>query len=100
MSKKAAPELTDHAIRSRAGLFKLASDPVRLRVILLLEAGERNVGELCAATDFTQPAMSHHLSLLRVSRVAETRRAGKNNYYSLTALGEAIARAARAMDVN
>jgi DNA-binding transcriptional ArsR family regulator len=79
MPKTTITELTDHAIRTRADLFKLVSEPVRLRVILLLEAGERNVGELCAAMGFSQPAMSHHLSLLRLSRVAETRRAGKNN---------------------
>jgi DNA-binding transcriptional ArsR family regulator len=96
MAKKAAAKLSNKTIRDRAELFKIAGDPTRFQVLLLLEeAGEKNVGELCKATGgMSQPAMSYHLSLLRASQVLDARRDGKSIYYSLTDRGKALARAA------
>jgi len=81
-------------------IFKLASDPTRLRVLLLLDespAGAVCVTDLCAALGQTQPAVSHHLALLRVSGVVACHRAGKMNMYSLLDTGRLIVSAARAM---
>ena len=63
-------------------VFKLLSDETRLRIVLLLlEMGELNVRTLCERLNQSQPAVSHHLALLRVAGFIERRREGKSNYY-------------------
>ena len=72
-------------------LLKHVSDPTRLQVILILAEGERHVGALCAQLSQSQPAVSHHLALLRHGGIIAPRRQGKNNFYSLTETGSALA---------
>ena len=75
-----------------ADLLKQVSDPTRLQVLMLLSEKERNVSELC--TDLgtqSQPAVSHHLALLRHGRLIEPRRSGKHNFYGLTDGGRELA---------
>jgi DNA-binding transcriptional ArsR family regulator len=73
-------------------LLKHVSDPTRLQVILILAEGERHVGALCAQLSQSQPAVSHHLALLRHGGIIAPRRQGKNNFYSLTETGADLAR--------
>ena len=73
-------------------LLKHMSDPTRLQVILILADGERHVGALCEELGQSQPAVSHHLALLRHGGVITPRRQGKNNFYSLTDSGVELAR--------
>ena len=70
-----------------ATLLKQISDPTRLHVISLLSEGERHVGGLCDEFNLSQPALSHHLALLRHGGIVDRRRQGKNNFYSLTDTG-------------
>jgi DNA-binding transcriptional ArsR family regulator len=72
-------------------LLKHVSDPTRLQVILILAEGERHVGALCAQLSQSQPAVSHHLALLRHGGIIAPRRQGKNNFYSLTDTGAGLA---------
>ncbi len=79
-------------IRRVADLLKQVSDPTRLQILMLLAEKERNVSELC--TDLgtqSQPAVSHHLALLRHGRLIEPRRDGKHNFYGLTEGGKELA---------
>ena len=69
-------------------LLKQVSDPTRLQVILMLSEGERHVGALCDELNQSQPAVSHHLALLRHGGIIAPRRQGKNNFYGLTETGE------------
>lgn len=63
-------------------VFKLLSDESRLRLLIYLAQGrELNVGAICERLDQGQPAVSHHLALLRVSGAIEARRSGKNVFY-------------------
>ncbi len=71
-------------------LLKHVSDPTRLQVILILSDGEQHVGSLCDQLNQSQPAVSHHLALLRHGGVIAPRRQGKNNFYSLTDKGEEL----------
>lgn len=64
-------------------LFKLLADATRLRILLVLRDGELNVTEFCKHLEQSQPAVSHHLRLLRLSGLIHLRRSGKHNYYSL-----------------
>ena len=41
--------------------------------------------DLCNRLGQSQPAVSHHLALLRVSGLIESRREGKHNFYSVRA---------------
>ena len=80
------PPLSDQSIRELAQVFKLMSDETRLRILLYLaRSGELHVTDLCNRLDQSQPAVSHHLALLRVSGLIESRREGKHNYYSVRA---------------
>ena len=81
-----------HQARRASILLKHVSDPTRLQVILILAEGERHVGALCAQLSQSQPAVSHHLALLRHGGIIAPRRQGKNNFYSLTETGADLAR--------
>lgn len=92
---KAASKATDQRAKQarRASiLLKHVSDPTRLQVILILAEGERHVGALCEQLSQSQPAVSHHLALLRHGNIIAPRRQGKNNFYSLTETGAELAR--------
>jgi len=78
------PELSEQAIRELARVFKLLSDETRLRILFYLaQNSELHVTDLCNRLGQSQPAVSHHLALLRVSRLIEARREGKHNFYSV-----------------
>ena len=85
------------AVREAAIKLKQMSDPTRLQVALLLADGEMHVGAICDAMGQGQPAVSHHLALLRHGGSIEPRRAGKNNFYSLTDTGRELAKVARTL---
>ena len=78
-------------------LLKHVSDPTRLQVILILAEGERHVGALCEHLEQSQPAVSHHLALLRHGGVIAPRRAGKNNFYSLTDIGVELSKVVKGL---
>ncbi|HEV3167264.1 MAG TPA: metalloregulator ArsR/SmtB family transcription factor [Isosphaeraceae bacterium] len=80
-----------HQARRASILLKHVSDPTRLQVILILAEGERHVGALCSQLSQSQPAVSHHLALLRHGGIIAPRRQGKNNFYSLTDTGSSLA---------
>ena len=68
------------------GLFKLLADETRLRILhYLRQTPELNVRTFVGLLGQTQPAVSHHLALLREAGVLQCRRDGKHNYYRLAA---------------
>ena len=80
----AFPELSQQLERNLVQVFKLLSDETRLRVLMyLLREGELHVTALCQKLQQSQPAVSHHLALLRVAGLIEARRDGKHNFYSV-----------------
>jgi ArsR family transcriptional regulator len=81
---EAMPEVSEQAIRELAQVFKLLSDETRLRILFYLaQHTELHVTDLCQRLGQSQPAVSHHLALLRVSGLIESRREGKHNFYSV-----------------
>lgn len=66
-----------------ADLFRVLSSPMRLRIISALCNGEKNVGELLAEIDTTQPNMSQHLNTLYQAGVLGKRRDGIQIYYRI-----------------
>ncbi len=78
------PEVSEQAVRELAQVFKLLSDETRLRILFYLgQNSELHVTDLCSRLGQSQPAVSHHLALLRVSGLIESRREGKHNFYSV-----------------
>lgn len=63
--------------------LRILSDPMRLRVLLLLERGELSVGELARALGTAQPRVSNHLRLLREARLLRERHEGRTTHLSL-----------------
>lgn len=64
-------------------VFRLLSDPTRLRILTILSHGERHVTSLCQTLELPQPTVSHHLSLLRMAGITTPRRNGKQVFYRL-----------------
>src|SRR3954452_2845379 len=89
-SKRKEPEPRLKQAQRAANLLKHISDPTRLQILLMLGAGEKHVGALCGQLSQSQPSISHHLALLRHGGVISPRRQGKNNFYSLTEIGEVL----------
>ena len=82
--KVASTGLPDQLEQDLVQTFKLLSDETRLRVLMyLMREGELHVTALCERLDQSQPAVSHHLALLRVAGLIEARRDGKHNFYSV-----------------
>ncbi|NLG11262.1 MAG: winged helix-turn-helix transcriptional regulator [Coriobacteriaceae bacterium] len=76
--------LTDDTTLSRASeLFKALSDPSRLRIINALLLEEMCVCDVAELLQMSQPAVSHHLRVLRQSQLVKHRRDGKVVFYSL-----------------
>ena len=73
----------DLVFESAAELFGLLSTPVRLKIISAVCNGERNVSELLAQIDTTQPNMSQHLATLYRAGVLGKRREGTQIFYRL-----------------
>lgn len=67
-----------------AGLFKLLSDETRLRILyFLMQKDEINVRTFCELLGQSQPAVSHHLAMLKEAGILDSRRDGKHNFYRI-----------------
>ena len=72
------------AIKDLAHLFKLLADETRLRILDMLgRRKELCVRDLWQRLGQSQPAVSHHLGLLRTAGLVETRQEGKHIYYRI-----------------
>lgn len=86
-----------HLVIQAANLLKMAGDPTRLSVLLVLEGSEKHVGAICDDLGQGQPAVSHHLAICRHAGLITPRREGKNVYYSLTDTGRELAKVVKEM---
>lgn len=65
--------------------LRLAADPNRLRLLLLLEREELSVAEIQEILSKGQSQISTHLAQLKQAGLVDDRRTGKNAFYRLTA---------------
>ncbi len=85
-----APD-SDSAAQSTAALAaQLFAQKTEAELLYLAQNQELHVTDLCNRLGQSQPAVSHHLALLRVSGLIESRREGKMVLYSLTDSGKTL----------
>ena len=81
------PVIDPQPLRSAAGqavaALKLLANENRLLLLCQLSQGDMCVSEFEEKLDIHQPTLSQQLGLLRTDGVVNTRRDGKNIYYSL-----------------
>lgn len=70
-------------INSVADRLKILSNPDRLKILCILRDGEIHVQNIEQLTAIQQPTLSQQLTLLRKSQLVQTRREGKQIYYSI-----------------
>ena len=72
-------------MKYHAQIFKALADPIRLRIVLLLQSeGELCVCDLMAVLKLPQSTVSRHLAYLKRSCWVDTRRQGVWMYYQLS----------------
>ena len=74
---------SDQVLKRAADLLRLMTAPMRLKIISALCQSEKNVTELLACVDTTQPNMSQHLKTLYKAGILGKRRDGVQIYYHI-----------------
>ncbi len=64
-------------------VFRLISDPTRMKILLALSNGEMCVYHLTEVAGGTVSGVSHQLRILRENNVVKAKRFGKNVEYSI-----------------
>lgn len=83
VSRAKARELNERTILKLSEIFKVMSDPTRLKIINALSSGEMCVCDIACALGMEHSAISHQLRLLKALRVVKFRKEGKSAYYTL-----------------
>ncbi len=76
-------EYRERIINTSAGIFKALSNPLRLRILMMLRNEELSVHDIQERLDISQPLASQHLKVLRNQGLLKERREGKYVYYRL-----------------
>ena len=74
-----------------AGIFKALCDENRIKILQLLQGGEKCACVLLDDLHITQPTLSHHMKILCDSEIVVGRKEGKWTYYSISREGAAAA---------
>ena len=82
-SRKTPRPLSADAMALIARRFAVLSEPMRLRLLHALFAGEKNVNELVALTGGTQANVSRHLQTLTQAHMLARRKAGLQVFYTI-----------------
>lgn len=77
------------AFGEAADVFGQMRDATRLRILWLLCHSEACVTNIAAAIGMSDPAVSHHLRILKQTGLAQSRRIGKEVHYTLADTEEA-----------
>jgi DNA-binding transcriptional ArsR family regulator len=75
--------LSPETAQALAETFRVLGDPTRIRLIAAMAVAERCVSDLASLVGMSESAVSHQLRMLRAARPDETRRAGRQVFYTL-----------------
>jgi ArsR family transcriptional regulator len=84
------PRVRAPALADLDTLFKGFADPIRIRILSVLTAGELCVCDIGALLRLAQPTVSRHLAYLRRAGLVEARPELKFTYYRLAEPKDAI----------
>ena len=76
------PSLDLEQIAEVADILRLLGEPLRLRILLACLAEPAPVGEVAERVRMPRALVSHHLRLLRASRLLRAERCGKQVIYT------------------
>lgn len=62
-------------------IFKALADPIRFRIVAILEREPLSVGEICILLELKQSRISRHLGILASAGLLASHRSGANIYY-------------------
>lgn len=79
----AGVRVNEEAAARICDVFRMLSEPSRLKIVLSLLGGELCVYHILESVGGTQSALSHQLRILKDNRVVRAKRVGQNVYYSL-----------------
>jgi len=82
-SKKSRP-LSPEALGFVANRFRVLGEPMRLKLLIALETGEKNVTELVQLTEATQANVSKHLGILCDAGMLSRRKEGLKTFYVIS----------------
>ncbi len=78
------PQMPDDGeLLDMAELFRVFGDGTRIKILYMLSRSEMCVCDIAGLAKMGQPAVSHHLRVLRQAKLIKSRRDGKNILYSL-----------------
>ena len=78
-----SPEMSWEALELVADRFRALSEPIRLRILQILQNGETGVSALVEGIGSTQPNISKHLKVLQDVGLVKRRQVGTSAYYSI-----------------
>ncbi len=73
--------------KKAATIFKAFCDENRIRIIQLLQTGEKCGCNLLEDIQVSQPTLSHHMKILCDAEIVKSRKEGKWTHYSLSEEG-------------
>ena len=76
--------LSEDQVHELAEMFRLMSDPSRLRIVLSCLNEKVSVGEMATRLNLSPSLVSHHLRLLRAARLLQADRQGRQVFYQVT----------------
>jgi DNA-binding transcriptional ArsR family regulator len=74
---------TKEEMLNPVGFAKVLADPTRQQIMECCCCEWRNVNQIVAAVNVSQPTVSHHLAILRDAGLVKAEEKGKNTYYML-----------------
>jgi DNA-binding transcriptional ArsR family regulator len=76
-------QMSDASVDLIAHRFRAMGEPMRLRILMLLEEGERTVSDLVDQLDTSQANVSKHLQMLTGCGLLVRRKKGLNVFYAI-----------------
>jgi DNA-binding transcriptional ArsR family regulator len=83
MAKAKSKEMAAHHAEATSRMLKAVADSDRLKIVHSLRNGAKNVSQLAKILGAEMVNVSHHLSVLRASKVVAAHKKGRFVYYTL-----------------
>lgn len=84
LMSKQSRSLSPEALGFVAERFRVLGEPMRLKLLIALETGEKNVTELVQLTESTQANASKHLGILSDAGMLSRRKEGLKTFYVIS----------------